>query len=347
MLPASNRGAGGNVGFPDVCNTPIAGAPVPVPYVNMALNAQAMPFSPTVKVSMMNALNLASKIPMTSGDEAGVLGPMIKQMGGYTGGDVVVSIDGLPAIRQAVPTYGNGMNNAVGIAAIPSAVNVMFCYAGETPRAIGADEVGSLGQAIGGAGGDAAPVGPGSMIGERVGHVAVTLFTLDLPTRLYNVIARLERQGMRGLVLDLRGCPGGDAHAALRAAGDFVDDGVALARIVDADGDERVLRARGACSHRFPVAVLVDRATASAAELFVAALQSHGRAVVVGARTHGKGTAQAVVSTSLGAGPEYATIARFRRPGGEELEGAGVEPDVRVPEGRDALAEAIAALGVV
>ncbi len=63
MLPASNKGAGMNIGFPDVCLTPAAPAPVPVPYPNMAMNAMAAPFAATVKVSMMNALNMGSQIP--------------------------------------------------------------------------------------------------------------------------------------------------------------------------------------------------------------------------------------------------------------------------------------------
>src|SRR5271154_4879006 len=99
MFPASNRGEGTNIGFPDVCLTPAGPAMVPVPYPNMAMNAQAVPFSPTVMISMMNALNTGWKIPMTSGDEAGVGGPFIKMMGAYTMGNPIVSIDGMPAIN--------------------------------------------------------------------------------------------------------------------------------------------------------------------------------------------------------------------------------------------------------
>ena len=69
MLPASNRGAGMNVGFPDVCLTPAAPSPIPIPYPNFAMNAQAAPFATSVFISMMNALNMASMIPVTTGDE--------------------------------------------------------------------------------------------------------------------------------------------------------------------------------------------------------------------------------------------------------------------------------------
>ena len=92
MLPASNRGAGQNIGFPDVCLTPAPPAPpVPVPYPNIGMNAQALGFSPIVKVSMVNALNMGSTISMTSGDEAGAAHPTIKGQGKWTMGNPIVS----------------------------------------------------------------------------------------------------------------------------------------------------------------------------------------------------------------------------------------------------------------
>ena len=84
MLPASNRGAGMSMGFPDVCNTPAGPVTVPVPYPNIAMNAMAAPFSPNVLLTMMPALNTGSIIPMTSGDEPGVAHPTIKGPCRYT-----------------------------------------------------------------------------------------------------------------------------------------------------------------------------------------------------------------------------------------------------------------------
>src|SRR3954470_22036334 len=110
MLPASNRGAGMNMGFPDVCNTVVGPATVPIPYPNIAMNAQASPFSPNVKITMMSALNMASRIPMTSGDEAGTAHPMVKQAGAYTMGNPIVDINNMPAINLTCPTTGNNMN---------------------------------------------------------------------------------------------------------------------------------------------------------------------------------------------------------------------------------------------
>ncbi|HEY6462164.1 MAG TPA: S41 family peptidase, partial [Polyangiaceae bacterium] len=86
--------------------------------------------------------------------------------------------------------------------------------------------------------------------------------------------------------------------------------------------------------YAFPVALLVDAGTASVAEAFAGCLQVHGRAVVVGERTHGKGDVQAVV-----VGPDgksrYATVATIVLPGGARLQGVGVQPDLPAPRRPD------------
>jgi carboxyl-terminal processing protease len=293
-----------NIGFPDVCLTPAAPSPVPIPYPNFAMNAQASVFSETVKISMMNALNLASEIPVTSGDEPGSASPN-KGPGRYTMGNPIVSVDALPAINLLCPTTGNGMINGLGAVLVPSAVNVFFCD--RDPGAAGA----SLG--------DVEIVAPG------VGRVAIARFALDLSARVHGAVERLRAEGMTSLVIDLRGCPGGDAHAALALADDFLDRGALLAFEIDAEGDRFERRARGGDPYRFPVALLVDERTASAAELFAGSLRAHRRAVVVGATTYGKGTAQALVA---GDGPSrYDTVLAYALPDGVLIEGRGVAPD--------------------
>ncbi len=134
MLPASNKGVGMNIGFPDVCLTPVGPAVVPIPYPNIALNAMAVPFSPVVKVTMMPALNMGSKIPMTMGDEPGVAHPMYKQMGAYTMGNPIVYVDKLPAINLLCPTTGNNMNDGLGAVLVPSVTNVLYTLAPSSPE---------------------------------------------------------------------------------------------------------------------------------------------------------------------------------------------------------------------
>lgn len=331
MLPASNRGVGMNIGFPDVCLTPAGPAVVPIPYPNIAMNVQAAPFSVLVLITMMNALNMASKILMTSGDEAGVAHPMIKQMGAYTMGNPIVFIEKLPGINLLCPTTGNNMNNPVGAVLVPSVTNVLYTRLqpsaeGADPfrRAVSVDDLRALDGAAG-------PPVREAMLGAGIGCVTIDLFTFDLSSLVYSAIRRLAGEGMRVLILDLRGNPGGEMDAFLRLADDFLPSGSALGEMVDGDGDTTVFEARQDDPYPYPLVVLVDRETASAAELFAGCMQAHGRAVIVGERTYGKGVAQQVVTDPEGRGALYVTAASFTLPGGGVIQGAGVCPDVEVP----------------
>ena len=194
-----------NIGFPDVCPTPVGPAVVPIPYPNLAMNVQATPFSEVVKVSMMNALNTLSQIPMTTGDEAGTAGP-IKGPGRYTMGNPIVYVDLMPAIHLTCPTTGNNMNNALGAVLVPSATNVFYCLCAE------ADALRPSG-----------PVVSGELLPGAVGCLRASLFTMDLPSLIHREVQALLGGGMAALILDLRGNPGGDLDAFLRLADDFLD----------------------------------------------------------------------------------------------------------------------------
>lgn len=303
-----------NIGFPDVCLTPTPAGPVPIPYPNFALNAQAVAFSPIVKVSGVHALNLGSKIPMTFGDNPGTAHPVFMKVGAYVQGNPIVSIDKLPAINLTCPTTGNAANNAVGAVLVPSAVNVFYSY-----REAAAD-LRELGGGM--LGGD--PVTAG-LAEAGVGRVRVSVISIDLPTRFRAAVLGLVEAGAESLVVDLRGCPGGDVDAAIRWAGDFLPAGAEIVRIEDEEGDETVVRATEPATYTMPLTILIDEGTASAAEIFVACLKAHGRARLVGSRTHGKGTLQQVVATE-GAMARTATFARWRSVGGLEVDGVGVAP---------------------
>ena len=102
--------------------------------------------------------------------------------------------------------------------------------------------------------------------------------------------------------------------------------------MTDVDGDDTVYRAGSASRVTVPVALLVDEGTASAAELFAGCLQAHGRAVVVGARTYGKGVAQVLAATADG-GVVMGDVARFTLPNRRGVHGLGIEPDLPMPTG--------------
>jgi carboxyl-terminal processing protease len=315
----------------------------------MAMNAMAVPFAPNVLVSFVPALNMGSIIPMTLGDQAGVLSPFMGP-GMYTMGNPIVMINALPAINLLCPTTGNNMINPIGAATVPSITNVFYSDASAPPTGeIDKAGIQGLERALG-----RPPTF--ALAPDGVALATVPVFSDRLPARVHKAVSRWGREEVAALVIDLRGCPGGDVMSAIELAGDFLPAGALVVTARDGDGDDTAYRAREGSPYPFPLFLLVDSATASAAEIFAGALRAHGRAVVVGERTHGKGSAQTLVAgvaESLAAGEtsspwprasaHYATVATFILPNGEPIDRRGVLPDIAVPSG-SALDEARSAI---
>ncbi len=311
MLPASNRATGTVLADPDVCLTP----PL-LPYPNTAANSGAVKFALTVIICGGNALNVGSIIGQSTGDEPGKLHWTTRGEVTFLQGYPKVLIEGTPGVSLTHRTSSN-RTNAVGLQAVPSATNVLYGLrrGGDADDAVAiAEEVDREARAV------------GHDLGEDgVGFIAIPLFATSTPARVHAALADLERRGATAVVFDLRKNPGGEAMGAIELAGDFLEPGSEIARLVDGEGDAEVYRARARSPSRLPLVLLVDGGTASAAELFAGALRAHGRATLVGARTFGKGTVQRVTA----GGREE--VARVVLPGGRELHGVGLAPDVAVP----------------
>lgn len=330
MLPASNSGVGMNIGFPDVCVTPVGPVPTPIPYPNMAMNATAVPFAPDVLISFVPGLNMGAEMPLTLGDQAGVESPFMGP-GRYTMGNPTVMIDALPAVNLLCPTTGNDMINALGAVMVPSITNVFYSRAGgPRPGAVSAAAIAELSRAL------TTPAAAEAISPEGIVVLAVPVFSSGVPARVYSALQRVG--AVAALVLDLRGCPGGELIPALQLAGDFLDEGTVLVTATDGDGDETVYRARHGPPYTFPLVLIVDHLTASAAEIFAGCLQAHRRAVVVGERTYGKGSAQKLLPGFGQPGAHYATVATFTLPNGHSIESRGIQPDLEVAP--DAVLEA-------
>lgn len=336
MLPASNRGPGMSLGFPDVCMTPSPAGPVPVPYPNVAMNAQAAPFAASVKVNMMNALNLASQIPLTSGDEAGSAHATVKGPQRFAVGSPNVFIEGMPGITLASLTSHNNMNCPVGAVIVPSAVNVMFSLVPEdhgpvcAPHLCGADprrtrELDHEGLVELAAAARGPSVTSSKLVGDR-GVVRLETFALSAGAELHSAVESLVRGGARGITFDLRGARGGSLEGAVDAASQVLSKGLLVVVEIEADGDEIEHRSEGGAFLEIPVEVQIDGDTASAAEVFAGALQSQGRGRLVGTTTFGKGVTHRVAVGAAG-GSVSARMSTLRLANGALLDGRGLEPN--------------------
>lgn len=147
--------------------------------------------------------------------------------------------------------------------------------------------------------------------------------------------------GVDGIIMDLRGNSGGALIEATQLTGLFIETGPVV-QIRDADGRVNLEEDNDpAVAYDGPLAVLVDRGSASASEIFAAAIQDYGRGVIVGEPTFGKGTVQSVVPLDRAGklGQLKVTIAQFFRVNGEGTQFRGVVPDVKFPTALDSDAQ--------
>jgi len=152
------------------------------------------------------------------------------------------------------------------------------------------------------------------------------------------LIEELRVEKVDGLIIDLRGNGGGSLPEATGLTGLFIKGGPVV-QLRETDGTVEVLDdPEPEIAYNGPLAVLVDRFSASASEIFAAAIQDYGRGVVIGQQTYGKGTVQNLIPLdrfALGPKPEFGqltvTIGKFYRVTGESTQNRGVTPDITLP----------------
>jgi len=175
--------------------------------------------------------------------------------------------------------------------------------------------------------------------GDYIGYIRIHSFQESTLQEGKDALTQLQQQmGLRGVILDLRGNPGGLFKSALDVAELFLPDSV----IVHTHGPEtpghpendlnRVYRSHNMSPYGMPLVALVDGETASAAEILAGALKDNGRAKVVGQTTYGKGSIQCVIPLERAPGGLRLTVARFSTPSRVPFSGRGLLPHVTVNE---------------
>jgi carboxyl-terminal processing protease len=160
-----------------------------------------------------------------------------------------------------------------------------------------------------------------------IGVLAVASFSERTPDELEAAYAGLLERRASGFILDLRGNSGGLLDSGIAVSRFFLESGVVVIERGRGDDEEIHRATRPGEAADAPLAVLVDGGTASAAEIVAAALQANGRAPLIGTVTYGKGSVQLIFELSDGSSL-HVTTARWLTPSGDEIDGAGLMPDI-------------------
>ena len=237
---------------------------------------------------------------------------------GIEPGDRIVKIDGKPTSGMDVEAVVKRLRGDAG-----SAVTLTIARSGRAPFDI------ALHRAIIHVVSVKSELNPG-----KIGYARITTFTENTASELADAIAGLKEQAhgrLNGFILDLRNDPGGLLDAAVDATGELINGGVVVTTHGRNSEDDRVYRApvAGDLLRGTPIVVLINSASASAAEIVAGALQDHHRATLMGTRSFGKGSVQTIIPIE-GRGALRLTTALYYTPSGRSIQGHGITPDIVV-----------------
>lgn len=167
---------------------------------------------------------------------------------------------------------------------------------------------------------------------DGVGVIEVTQFSMNTGDRFKEELAKLEKQGMKGLVIDVRNDPGGVLPIVIEMAEQFVPAGKAIVLVENKDKVREASNSKGS-KKAYPVVVLMNKGSASASEILAGALQQSAGAKLIGENSFGKGTVQTSFDKQLGDGSLLKiTIAKWLTPNGSWIHGKGIKPDIAVAQ---------------
>ena len=171
----------------------------------------------------------------------------------------------------------------------------------------------------------------------KVGYIRITTFNEQTEKGIKKATAKFRDEAgdeLQGVVLDLRRNPGGLLDQAIAVSDAFLDKGEIVSTRSRKEEDSQRYNARpGDLADGLPMVVLINQGSASASEIVAGALQDHGRAVIMGTKSFGKGSVQTIIP--LGShGAMRLTTSRYYTPSGRSIQAVGIEPDIEVQQAR-------------
>ncbi|HEX4142868.1 MAG TPA: S41 family peptidase [Pirellulales bacterium] len=165
---------------------------------------------------------------------------------------------------------------------------------------------------------------------KGIGYLKLTCFQKTTSRDLDAALWRLQSQGMRSLIMDLRGNPGGLLTSSVEVADKFVYDGVIVSTHGRSSLEDYNYTAHKAGTWDVPLVVLIDGDSASASEIFAGAIRDHKRGTIIGQRSYGKGSVQGIFPLAAAGAGVRLTTAKFYSPSGAAISKVGVSPDIAV-----------------
>jgi carboxyl-terminal processing protease len=266
-----------------------------------------------IEITLQNGVpSVISPIDGTPAAEAGI-----------QPGDLIVKIDGQPTNRVSLEEIVKHLRGAVG-----TAVKVEIARTNQKPFDVTLTRRIILVQSV-----------KSHLAAPGIGYVRITTFGEGTADDFAQSVEALKKQAggsLHGLVLDLRNNPGGLLDAAVNVSGEILDGGVVVTTHGRDSGDDQVYSAPRGSNHlgNTPIVVLINAASASAAEIVAGAVQDRGRGIVMGTRSFGKGSVQSVLRVS-GHGAVRLTTSRYYTPSGHSIQDRGIVPDIMVAVPKD------------
>nr|WP_269142450.1 S41 family peptidase [Proteiniclasticum sediminis] len=167
------------------------------------------------------------------------------------------------------------------------------------------------------------------MLEGNIGHVTLLQFTEGIAAQVREAVGTLKAQGAKGIILDLRGNPGGFLDEAVGLGSLFIDKGKTILYTLDKGNQKKEYYSAGGDYIGMPLVLLIDEGSASASEVVAGALKDYGAATLVGQKTFGKGIVQMVYNVGDTEGVKV-TVSSYYSPKGINIHGEGIHPDVEV-----------------
>ena len=170
----------------------------------------------------------------------------------------------------------------------------------------------------------------GELIDGNIGYIQMSSFDEDVAENFKEKIVELKNQGMKGMILDLRGNPGGYLTEAVKVASQFIPKGDIVTYTIDKYGNKQESKSVGGEAQGMPLVILIDGGSASASEVVTGALRDYEAGTIVGTTSFVKGVVQQLIEFSDGSGGLKVTTSKYYTPNGENIHKIGIKPDIEV-----------------